>query len=775
MIDASLIPVIVGIGEYIDRPKDPRDALEPLSLWQQALHEANRDSGTNLLYKLDSIALVGSVTWRYHDPITLLCKSLQITPLQQHNASMGGETPVRLVHEAARAISRGEITTAAVVGGEAMNAVNKARKNKIRLNWTPPADKNHTVKLEGSRITTTKLSRTLGISSPTQMYPLYETAHGAHRGLSPAQASQESSRLWQQYSEVASDNQYAWLKEPKSTAQIETVTPDNRMICWPYRKLMVANPSVNQAAAIIVTSLENAQNSGVDDDKIIHIWGGGAAAEPDDFLERDNFHSSSAQAACLDKAVELIGGDGATFNHLELYSCFPIVPKMALQHLGLHAQSVCPTVTGGLTFFGGPLNNYMTHAVCAMVRQLRGKPDDKGLLYGQGGFVSKHHSLVLSHQPPTTPLEDDFSVQTQADSLRGPIPDYLDDYQGLATIETYTVLYSRDGGAYQGVVVLMTPAGERTLARVRPTDTESLALLTDDEHSAVGCEGYVTIDPFGKPAWSLHAPHSRPTSYQFISVEIVGHLTTVTINRPGALNCLHPDANAELATAFNRFEQDPEQWVAILTGAGERAFCTGNDLKAFSKAMSNRQPVEVPSTGYAGLTSRFNSTKPVIAAVNGAAMGGGFEIALACDLIIAADSAVFALPEPKVGLAALAGGLLRLPRQIGLKHAMGMILTGRHVNAYEGFDLGFVNQVTSASDLLSTAQAWAENIISCSPMAIKASKAIVQQGLEELSVEAAITAQMTYPETKALLRSSDIREGPMAFAQKRAPRWKNEV
>jgi len=256
-------------------------------------------------------------------------------------------------------------------------------------------------------------------------------------------------------------------------------------------------------------------------------------------------------------------------------------------------------------------------------------------------------------------------------------------------------------------------------------------------------------------------------AHEYVKVERDGPITTITFNRPEVRNALHSPAHFELDAVFNDFAADPEQWVGIVTGAGELAFSAGNDLKHQASGGDMRSP---PS-GFAGLTSRFDLTKPLIAAVNGVAMGGGFEIALACDIIIASETAVFALPEPRVGLAALAGGLHRLPREIGVKNAMSMILTGRRLSAAEGQALGFVQEVVKPAQLISVAQRWAQQICECSPMSVRASKEAVYRGLDEPSLAAAIKGQRGYPALAALFRSEDFKEGPLAFAQKRPPRW----
>jgi enoyl-CoA hydratase/carnithine racemase len=256
------------------------------------------------------------------------------------------------------------------------------------------------------------------------------------------------------------------------------------------------------------------------------------------------------------------------------------------------------------------------------------------------------------------------------------------------------------------------------------------------------------------------------TDHRFCTVEDDGRVRLVTINRPEVLNALHSEAHWEFDQVWNEFAANPDLWVGIITGAGERAFSAGNDLKV--QAAGGRTPR--PATGFAGLTSRFDLDKPLIAAVNGVAMGGGFEAALACDIIVAAENAVFALPEPRVGLIA-GSGVHRLPRLIGLKQALGMILTGRRVSAAEGKALGFVNEVVPAGEALAVARRWASQILECSPMAIRASKEVVHHSLDEPTLEAAMTR--TYPAAEANLASHDYIEGPKAFAERRKPEWRN--
>jgi enoyl-CoA hydratase/carnithine racemase len=257
-------------------------------------------------------------------------------------------------------------------------------------------------------------------------------------------------------------------------------------------------------------------------------------------------------------------------------------------------------------------------------------------------------------------------------------------------------------------------------------------------------------------------------SYQFTIYEKKGHIAYITINRPEVMNALHYDANVELGEIFNDFKQDDESWVAIFTGAGERAFSAGNDLKATAAATARGEKLPDKPVIFGGITSGFECYKPIIAAVNGFALGGGFELALACDIIIAAEHARFGLPEPRVGLIAAAGGMHRLPAQIPLKLAMGMMLTGKQITAQEAYRFGLVNEVVPGTEIMAVAERWANEILECSPVSVRLTKEAVYAGLT-YSVEEAM--KLDKPRLKRLLESEDFVEGPKAFSEKRKPQW----
>lgn len=257
-------------------------------------------------------------------------------------------------------------------------------------------------------------------------------------------------------------------------------------------------------------------------------------------------------------------------------------------------------------------------------------------------------------------------------------------------------------------------------------------------------------------------------SYEFVNLSKYGKVLLVTLNRPEVYNAMHAPMHAELSDVWDGFAANPDLWVAVLTGAGEKAFCTGNDLKATAKGGA----ATMPKTGFAGLTQRFDLEKPVIAAVNGFAMGGGLETALSCDIIIAAQTATFALPEVKVGFMAAGSGIQRLSRYIGRVAAHEMMLTGRHILATEALNMGILNTVTPDKELLETALSKAQEIASVSPSAVKATKRVLNDLAKRENLPASL--EFSREVLADLLQTEDLREGVEAFVEKRMPKWVNK-
>jgi acetyl-CoA C-acetyltransferase len=491
------IPVIVGAGEVVDRPKDITHGKEPLALLEEALKRAEADSGAKLLGEIGSLDVVNFLSWRYRDPEHLLAKRLGIAPTHCYYGPVGGESPIRYLHEAAQRIARGECEVAAVCGAEAQSSATKAERSGATLPWTPFA---HDVPEPKRGAAFQKpLAVKLSVFRPITVYPLYESATSAYWGQTPREALAESGALWSTYARVASENANSWLKKRFAPEEITTPSADNRLIAWPYTKLMVANPAVNMGAALILTSLAKARAAGVAEEKLVYPLGGASAEEPRDYLLRDQFYESHPQNAVLEAVMDLAGGDGRKFDAIELYSCFPCVPKMARRTLGLDAR-VEPTVTGGLTFFGAPLNTYMTHAACAMVRRVRSDAR-LGLLYGQGGFVTKHHALVVSRTPPRETLRQDASVQAEADRNKRAVPEFLTEASGKGKVEAFTVIFRANGEVEHGVVMLRTADNARALARVPARDGATLTHLLDMDRTPVGSHGEIVNADDGMLEW----------------------------------------------------------------------------------------------------------------------------------------------------------------------------------------------------------------------------------------------------------------------------------
>ena len=265
-VSEDRIPVIVGVGEITDRPADLKSGLEPLALLEQALKRAEADSGGKLLGDIQSLDIVNFLSWRYRDPQKLLSDCLGITPRHAYYGPVGGESPIRYLHEAAQRIARGECSVAAVCGAEAQSTATKAERAKVGLPWTPFA---HDVEEPKRGAAFQKpMAVKLGVFRPITVYPFYEAASSAHWGQTPREAMAESGALWSTYSKVAAQNPNAWLKRSFTSDEITMPTADNRLIAWPYNKLMVANPTVNMGGAILMTSLAKAKAAGIAEDRL---------------------------------------------------------------------------------------------------------------------------------------------------------------------------------------------------------------------------------------------------------------------------------------------------------------------------------------------------------------------------------------------------------------------------------------------------------------------------------------------------------------------------
>lgn len=494
--DDSRIPVIVGVGQINDRPANDSDGLNSFGLMKAALQAADLDAGGGWLAKLDSLGVVAQLSFPdLGDVSRPLADALGAAPrLCRQTPYPSGDSPILLLNEAANRITAGEIEIGAIVGGEALRTA--MRRAKAHASGAAP----NAVR-EAAAHGAKPLRQRYGIVAPVDVYPLYENACRAAWGQSLAEAQQESAQIWSMFSRVAADNPNAWLRRPLAPADILTLSADNRPIAFPYTKLMVANASVNQGAGFIVASLAKAKAMGVRADRLIFVGAGAAAREPGDILARDRYDRSSSMEAVIRNALAFNNISSSDLDCVELYSCFPCIPKLARRILDWPLDRPA-TVFGGLTFGGGPVGNYMSHAVAAMVLRMR-QEGRYALLFANGGFATTNHAIVLSRDPPASGPHS-FDVQAEADAARDPVPALLEDYVGPASIETYTVFYDRAGAPTFGVAIARAPSGGRLICRVSGDDTETIALLTSAEREPVGVQGKAAMDADGLTIWRCH-------------------------------------------------------------------------------------------------------------------------------------------------------------------------------------------------------------------------------------------------------------------------------
>jgi acetyl-CoA C-acetyltransferase len=452
-------PVLVGAGQLLQRVA-PEDALEPVGIMAESARLAAEDAGApGLLAKVDSIRVVGLVSWRYADPGALVAERIGATPRQSGLTPMGGNAPQTLVSSTATDILAGKLDVALLTAAESARARAGYRKRDEKPPWTtqpegtPPAEQlgkdvpmNHQAELAK------------GIFLPLELYPIFECALRAAAGRTVDEQVARISELWSRFSEVAAANPYAWSREALTPGQIATPTAENRMIGFPYTRSMNTNNTVDMGASVLLCSVEAARAAGVPEDRWVFPWSGTDAHDHPAVSSRADLHSSPAMRLAGGRALELAGVGVDDLAHVDLYSCFPAAVQIAAAELGLSLERQL-TVTGGLSFAGAPLNGYVMHSIATMADVLRADPGSRGLISANGGYVTKHAFGVWSTEPPPQAFRWE-DVQPAVDALPSTTP--VEEHEGPVTVEAYTVMHDRDNQAEKAILACRTPDGGRT-------------------------------------------------------------------------------------------------------------------------------------------------------------------------------------------------------------------------------------------------------------------------------------------------------------------------
>ncbi len=777
--------VIVGVGEVVEQvPEDLETASSPLELMVAAALKALNDAGKQELKDVvDTIAVIrttsdsgATLKSPFGDPDNYprsVAHHLGINPENAIYSRVSGHTPQALINQFSAEIRKGEKEAVLIVGAEAVANQKALKKSGIKTDWRNDiAGQMHDQGPDG--YVTVDISQMYNeLLNIPAMYSLFENARRAELGKSQVDYAKDCGALFAHFSQVATKHPNAMFKQEYSAAEISELSKSNNAVTDIYTRAMVAKDGVNLGASIILMSESKALELGVSPEKFIFPVAGSESTDKT-IPYRENLRTSIAMKAAYEAVFKTAGLSMSDISYMDLYSCFPIAVFAACEVLEIEPDDPRGlTVTGGLPFFGGPGNNYSMHGIVNVVDKLRASGKGYGLVGANGGFLSKHAIGIYGTKAPEQGFRqaNKAALEKQVNTQNSPIiADYAD---GRAIIETFSVEFGRKGPK-RGFIVGRLEDGRRFLGSTDRADKKTIQeLLASDP---VGGEVFVTskgpgnrftFDEVKTAALEPPLPKTLDGKFEYVAVYKNGPILEITINRPDSRNSLTPEANYELEHIFNLYEKDRSLWVAILTGAGGKSFCSGNDLKYSATG----KPIWVPETGFGGLTNRKKRFKPVIAAVNGYAFGGGLEIALSCDVIVADDTAKFALPEVKSGLIAAATGLFRLPKAIPHHIAKEMILTGRAMEIDEAIHHGLVNHKTKAGNALNKAREVAEAICAVSPSAISASLEMMYEGTDAVDPVDAMAGQ-----SNAILKfaaSEDLQIGLMAFLTKQKPKWKN--
>lgn len=504
-------PVIVGVGQLrANRDRTVDAAREPLDLLVEALRLAATDAGVPaLLQHADAVHAVKVTSWSYDGLAAKVGAAVGAQPRTCVDTGLGGHLPVRLLDQAAARIWAGDSEVALLVGGEAQATVSLLGRAGVDpvadLGWSadpggPPAFDLDELGAPGMQAA--------GLLAPTRVYPLYENRLQADLGLTPQQGADWSAQLYADLSAVAAAHPAAWQQERLTPEQVGRVTASNRMVCEPYPLALNAMPHVDHAAAVIVTSLGAARRHGLAEEALVHVWGGAGTDDVPDVLSREGFGSSPALAAALDRCLGQAGTTADRLDLVDVYSCFPVVPKLAGLHLGLPRDATL-SVTGGHSSFGGPLNSYSVHALATMAQRLRDGAE-LGLVHANGGYLTYQHAVLLGRRPHPDGYvgrpDPDRLTPSRTTSLAA-VP--ADGESIAVVVETATVEHDRAGAPAQAFVVARTADGQRLAACTPRGDAASASVLSLDALPdgctthvgralrATGVPGGVRLDPAG--------------------------------------------------------------------------------------------------------------------------------------------------------------------------------------------------------------------------------------------------------------------------------------
>jgi acetyl-CoA C-acetyltransferase len=494
--DPSRIPVLVGVGQAVQRDVEPDVALGPVEMMRDVALAAAADAGWTGLAALDTVAVVDVLAWHATNAARLLSEAVGATASREIVTAVGGNTPQALVNHFAREIRDGHETTAMVAGVNLLATQLRARERGVHLDW-PTAGAGEPESFGDPHPGSSDYENNYQMYLPANVYPLFENALRARRGLSPAEHSLAIGRMFAPFTKVAAANPLAWFPTERSAEEIASAGAGNRMVAFPYTKYMNAVIRVDQAAAVIVTSAARARRLGVPEDRWVWIHGGGDASEDPWFAsERPRWDTSPAMHRAARNALGEAGIGVDQINFFDLYSCFPSAVEVACEGLGISETDPRGlTLTGGLPYFGGPGNNYVTHSIAAAADALRARPGTRALVTGNGWFLTKHAAGVYGSCPPEPSGAAGGSIEA------GPEPavELCEAPDGAAEVETYTVLFDRDGAQSNSIVVGRLDDGRRFLAHT-PEDRALLEGMLVEEF--IGRRGRVRVGP----TWNVFDP-----------------------------------------------------------------------------------------------------------------------------------------------------------------------------------------------------------------------------------------------------------------------------